>query len=137
MGRNEMKGFTLHESFELLDAVREYGGFVSRATAWAFRDTLGRNYGALYREPPTYTVTGEDPLLEWARICRTPDREPPHHRADEPDLDWIIGVCPDCGAPVVSNTWHKGGCGYIVTQDCWNALGSHRTPTCSYRRVMR
>ncbi len=55
---------------------------------------------------------------------------------DQPDPSWVRGACPHCGGPVVSNSWYIGGRGYIVTLDCWNRLGSHKEPTCNYRRVL-
>lgn len=53
----------------------------------------------------------------------------------EPEPEWIIDDCPECGGPVVVNTYYVGGRGYIVREECWGSLGSHREATCNYRRV--
>lgn len=56
---------------------------------------------------------------------------------EQPDPEWIIGRCPECGEPTVSNAYHIGGKGYIIREECWNSLTGPTRPVarCSYRRV--
>lgn len=48
-----------------------------------------------------------------------------------PAPEWIIGVCPCCGGPVVRNQYYTGGHGYAFWRECWQAL-SHPAQ-CHYR----
>ena len=54
--------------------------------------------------------------------------------AGQPNPEWVRGVCPQCGEPVVSNCYYVGGKGYICTWECWASL--HDPPTCGYRKVI-
>lgn len=51
-----------------------------------------------------------------------------------PKAEWVRGICPQCGQPLVSNCYYIGGRGYLVTWDCWASLGMN--PTCRYRKVL-
>jgi hypothetical protein len=51
-----------------------------------------------------------------------------------PRPEWVRGVCPQCGEPLVSNCYYVGGKGYLVCWECLGSLGEH--PTCSYRKVL-
>lgn len=55
---------------------------------------------------------------------------------EAPKPEWIVGDCPCCGSPVVSNAYHVGGHpgGYVLRRECWSSLGDQ--PTCEYRRVI-
>jgi hypothetical protein len=65
---------------------------------------------------------------------RITDRFP---EGDEgPKAEWVRGVCPECNGPVVCNSYYVGGKGYVTRMECWGSLGSHRDPTCDYRRVL-
>ncbi|MGI4790375.1 MAG: hypothetical protein ACRYFS_16170 [Janthinobacterium lividum] len=50
-----------------------------------------------------------------------------------PKPEWVRGVCPDCSAPVVANSYYCGGRGFIVIHECWNSLPAE--PTCTHRKV--
>lgn len=39
-----------------------------------------------------------------------------------PDAKWVKGHCPVCSAPLVLNTYWRGGIGYYDIVQCWNAL---------------
>ncbi len=52
----------------------------------------------------------------------------------QPKPEWIRGVCPACGGPVVSNCYYVGGKGYFCIHECWGSLAA--APTCSYRKVL-
>ncbi len=54
--------------------------------------------------------------------------------SDRPKPEWVRGVCPQCGEPVVSNCYYVGGKGYLITNECWASLMEN--PTCSYRKVL-
>jgi hypothetical protein len=54
--------------------------------------------------------------------------------AAKPDPEWIRGVCPKCGAELVSNSYYVAGRGYLVIWECWSAVSDE--PTCDYRRVL-
>ncbi len=51
-----------------------------------------------------------------------------------PRPEWVRGVCPNCGQPVVSNCYYIGGRGYLCVWECWNSLAE--TPSCTYRKVL-
>jgi hypothetical protein len=51
-----------------------------------------------------------------------------------PRPEWVRGVCPQCGAPVVSNSYYVGGKGYWIVWECWLSLGAN--PSCKYRKVL-
>jgi hypothetical protein len=61
--------------------------------------------------------------------------QPPAAGRTSPDPDWVRGVCPNCGSPVVSNCYHVGGKGYIIVWECWGSL-QWPDATCDYRRVL-
>ena len=52
----------------------------------------------------------------------------------QPKPEWVRGVCPQCGEPVVSNSYYIGGRGYLIVFECWQSLGE--TPACTYRKVI-
>ena len=52
----------------------------------------------------------------------------------QPRPEWVRGVCPACGSPVVSNAYYIGGRGYKVIWECWESLGE--APSCTYRKVL-
>ena len=52
----------------------------------------------------------------------------------QPKPEWVRGVCPTCGGPVVSNMYYVGGKGYRAVWECWHSLSE--TPSCSYRKVL-
>ena len=52
----------------------------------------------------------------------------------DPRPEWIRGVCPTCGGPVVANSYYIGGRGYKTLHECWHSLSE--TPSCSYRKVL-
>lgn len=52
----------------------------------------------------------------------------------QPKPEWVRGVCPQCGSPVVSNAYYIGGRGYLTVWECWASLGE--TPACTYRKVI-
>lgn len=54
--------------------------------------------------------------------------------AGQPRTEWIRGVCPLCGSPVVSNCYYVGGRGYLVVWECWESL--REFPACQFRRVV-
>lgn len=51
-----------------------------------------------------------------------------------PNPEWVRGVCPLCGEPVVSNCYYVGGRGYVVLYECWASLCE--PPICAYRKVI-
>ena len=53
---------------------------------------------------------------------------------EHPRPEWIRGVCPRCGAELVSNSYYVAGRGYLLLWECWSSLGE--SPTCDYRRVL-
>lgn len=55
---------------------------------------------------------------------------------ERPDAAWVVGACPLCGEPVVSNAYHVGGHpgGYVLRRECWASIGER--PTCDFRRVL-
>lgn len=52
----------------------------------------------------------------------------------QPDPQWVRGLCPLCGAPVVSNLYYVGGKGYLNRWECWNGTGMN--DSCDYKRVI-
>ena len=52
----------------------------------------------------------------------------------QPKPEWVRGVCPQCGGPVVSNCYYVGGKGFLVVWECWGSLAA--APTCSYKKVL-
>lgn len=54
--------------------------------------------------------------------------------ANQPNPEWVRGVCPQCGSPLVSNCYYVGQRGYIVAHECWQSLGDN--PTCGYRKII-
>jgi hypothetical protein len=46
----------------------------------------------------------------------------------------VRGVCPRCGAELVSNCYYVSGRGYLVVWECWSSLTEN--PTCDYRRAL-
>jgi len=56
----------------------------------------------------------------------------PARRRARPDPDTVRARCPLCGGQVVSRLEYRGF--YVVTWQCWEALGSK--PTCTYRRIL-
>lgn len=54
--------------------------------------------------------------------------------SDQPRPEWVRGVCPACGAPVVSNCYYVGGQGFLVIWECWKSLSS--SAICNYRKVL-
>jgi hypothetical protein len=57
-------------------------------------------------------------------------------RVERPDPEWVRGICPCCGAVVVSNCYYVGGRGYVIVWECWLSLGEPAERTCAYRRVL-
>ncbi len=53
---------------------------------------------------------------------------------EQPRPEWVRGLCPCCGAPVVSNAYYVGGKGYLVVFECWESLRG--TSGCTYRKVL-
>ena len=51
-----------------------------------------------------------------------------------PRPEWVRGVCPQCGEPLVSNCYYVGGRGYLVVWECW--ASRPEAATCEYRRVL-
>ena len=51
----------------------------------------------------------------------------------QPWPEWVRGECPQCGGPVVANSYYVGGKGYIIVFECWAGLSEE--PTCAYRKV--
>jgi hypothetical protein len=60
----------------------------------------------------------------------------PTSREDQPLPDWVTGRCPCCGSETVRNLYYVGGKSYVIIEACWQGLGSHREPTCTYRRIL-
>ena len=54
--------------------------------------------------------------------------------SDRPRPEWIRGVCPQCGDPLVSNCYYVGGKGYLCIYECWASLGDN--PACGYRKIL-
>ena len=54
--------------------------------------------------------------------------------SDRPKPEWVRGICPQCGEPVVSNCYYVGGKGYLCVYECWSSLQD--TPACGYRKVL-
>ncbi len=54
--------------------------------------------------------------------------------SDRPKPEWVRGICPQCGEPVVSNCYYVGGRGFLVVYECWASLAE--TATCVYRKVV-
>ena len=52
----------------------------------------------------------------------------------QPKPEWVRGVCPQCGQPIVCNAYYIGGRGYLCVWECWQSLGE--TPICSYRKIL-
>jgi hypothetical protein len=63
-----------------------------------------------------------------------PKKQPSRTIVEKPSPEWVRGVCPKCGAELVSNSYYVSGRGYLVLWECWGALGED--PTCDYRRVL-
>lgn len=54
--------------------------------------------------------------------------------SDRPKPEWVRGICPQCGEPVVSNCYYVGGKGYLCVYECWSSLQDN--PNCGYRKVL-
>lgn len=52
----------------------------------------------------------------------------------QPKPEWVRGVCPECGGPVVSNCYYVGGRGYVIVSECWYSLAD--APSCNYRKAL-
>ena len=55
-------------------------------------------------------------------------------RVERPDPEWVRGICPRCGAELVSKCYYVSGRGYLVVWECWASTGDD--PGCDYRRVL-
>lgn len=45
--------------------------------------------------------------------------------------EWRVGVCPDCGSPLVENHYWTREAGHRHHRECWDSLGT--SPTCDHR----
>lgn len=52
----------------------------------------------------------------------------------QPKPEWTRGTCPQCGQPVVANSYYIGGRGYLIVHECWHSLGEN--PACTFRKVL-
>jgi hypothetical protein len=50
----------------------------------------------------------------------------------QPRPEWVVGVCPLCGGPLVHNSYYLGGHGLIYIEECWGALSF--PAECAHRR---
>ena len=55
-------------------------------------------------------------------------------RREQPDPEWVRGVCPRCGSELVSKCYYVSGRVYLVVWECWASTGVE--PACDYRRVL-
>lgn len=73
-------------------------------------------------------MTDAHSIIDNSFAKATPDTQ------DKPNADWVRGICPQCGAEIVSSLDHVPGHGYLLTWECWQSRGEN--PKCSYRRVL-
>ena len=54
--------------------------------------------------------------------------------APQPRKEWVVGTCPLCGSPVVRNSYYVGGKGYLLVEECWEALSF--PARCTHRQLL-
>jgi hypothetical protein len=102
-------------------------GTILRRTCTAIKDT----------DRFTLTPAGEaglDAILDTSAAVQSVRQAYDGPASGQPKPEWILGVCPSCGGPVVSNSYCVGGRGYMTVWECWNGLSESRT--CSYRKCL-
>jgi hypothetical protein len=76
---------------------------------------------------------GEDIINETNRAVESV-RQAYDGDTDRPRPEWVRGLCPQCGEPLVSNCYYVGGRAYLVVWECWASLQAK--PTCNFRKVL-
>ncbi len=80
--------------------------------------------------PTGYAAMNEPPVEDALRVRQAYDGP----AVGQPDAAWVRGICPECGGPVVANSYYAGGRGYVIVAECWYSLAE--TPTCNYRKAL-
>jgi hypothetical protein len=97
-------------------------------------EALPEGSEAVWQSEPPATLL--DPFDDGGATMSERTDRPAERPALAPEPEWVRGICPRCGAPVVSNLYHVGGKGYILRWECWQAIGPEEARICDWRRVL-